>query len=110
MPLAFAYREIYRPPGVRRLADLRFAGPAGGFLFGLLNAGDPDPNPVGRVFYAFMMAALTPLRAGFPANNKPGAGQSFNAWPHIVISYLLIFGWFLYRDCKSSTRRNEQKA
>jgi hypothetical protein len=42
------------------------AGPAGGFIFGLLNAGDPDPNPVGRFFYACMMAVQTPLHAGFP--------------------------------------------
>ncbi|MEN9636897.1 MAG: hypothetical protein RL077_5301 [Verrucomicrobiota bacterium] len=76
------------------------AGPTGGFLFGLLNAGDPDPNPVGRVFYAFMMAAVTPRHAGFPPNNEAGAGQSFNVWPHIAISYLLIFGWFVYRDSK----------
>jgi len=76
------------------------AGPAGGFLFGLLHAGDPDPNPVGRVVYAFMMAVLTPLHAGFPPHHEAGAGQSVNAWPYIAVSFLLIMGGFIRRDWK----------
>jgi hypothetical protein len=86
------------------------AGPAGGFLFGVLNAGDPDPNPIGRLVYACMMAVLTPLHAGFPPRHEAGAGPSFNVWPHIAISFLLIFGWFAYRDWKSSKKRNESAA
>jgi hypothetical protein len=82
------------------------AGPAGGFLFGLLNAGDPDPNPIGRLFYACIMAVMTPLHAGFPPHNVAGVGQSFNVWPHIVISFLLIFGWLIYRDWKIGKKRN----
>ena len=46
------------------------AGPAGGFIFGLLNAGDPDPNPIGRLFYACIMAVVTPLHAGFPPHHE----------------------------------------
>jgi hypothetical protein len=84
------------------------AGPAGGFLFGLLNAGDPDPNPVGRVVYACMMAVVTPLHAGFPPHNE--AGQTFNVWPHIAISFLLILSWFIYRDWKLSKKRNASTA
>src|SRR3954470_14264053 len=80
------------------------AGPAGGFLFGVLNAGDPDPNIIGRFFYACIMAGLTPLHGGFPPNNAAGVGQSFNVWPHIVISSLLIFGWFTYRDWKADRK------
>jgi hypothetical protein len=83
------------------------AGPAGGFIFGLLHAGDPDPNPIGRLVYACMMAVLTPLHAGFPPDNAAGGGQSFNAWPHIALSFVLIFGWFVYRDGKLSKKRNE---
>jgi len=86
------------------------AGPAGGFLLGLLNAGDPDPNPIGRVFYAILMAVETPLHAGFPPHHAAGAGQFFNAWPHIAISYLLVFGWLVYRDWKLSKKRNEPTA
>ena len=86
------------------------AGPTGGFLFGLLNAGDPDPNPVGRIFYACIMAVMTPLHAGFPPHNEAGAGQTFNAWPHIAISFLLIFSWFIYRDWKLSKKLNEPTA
>jgi hypothetical protein len=86
------------------------AGPAGGLMFGLLNAGDPDPNPVGRVFYACIMAVVTPLHAGFPPHNEAGAGQSFNVWPHIAISFPLIFGCFVYRDWKLSKERNEPTA
>jgi len=88
------------------------AGPAGGFLFGVLNAGDPDPNPVGRVAYALLMAAVTPLHAGFPPNGEAGPGQLFNIWPHIAISFLLFLGGFLYRDRKLSRQRGvraEQK-
>jgi hypothetical protein len=86
------------------------AGPAGGFMLGLLNAGDPDPNPIGRVVYACMMAVVTPLHAGFPPHHAAGAGQFFNAWPHIAIACLLIFGWFGYRDWKLSKTRNERTA
>ena len=86
------------------------AGPAGGFLFGLLNAGDPDPNPIGRLFYACIMAVVTPLHAGFPPDHEAGAGQSFNVWPHIVVSFLVIFSWFVHRDWKLSKKRNEPTA
>ena len=86
------------------------AGPAGGFMFGLLNAGDPDPNPVGRVFYACIMAVVTPLYAGLPPNSEAGVDQSLNVWPHIAISFLLIFSWFVYRDWKLSKKRNEPMA
>ena len=82
------------------------AGPAGGFLLGLLNPGDPDPNPVGRVIFAFLMAAKTPLHAGFPPNHQAGPGQTFNAWPHMAIAFLLTFGWFAYRDCRSAKKEN----
>lgn len=86
------------------------AGPAGGFAFGLTHAGDPDPNPIGRVFYSFIMAVQTPLHAGFPPNPEAGAGQTFNLWPYIVVSGLLIFSWFVYRDWRSSKKRNEPMA
>ena len=86
--------------------SLMAAGPAGGFLFGLLNACDPDPNPVGRVFYACIMAVLTPLHAGFTPPNEAGVGQSFNVWSQIAISYLLIFSWLVYRDWKMDKKGN----
>ena len=80
------------------------AGPAGGFILGLLNAGDPDSNPIGRLVHACMLTVVTPLHAGFPPNNQAGAGQSFNAWPHIAISFLLMLSWFVYRDWKLSKK------
>ena len=80
------------------VVSLIAAGPAGGFMLGLLNPGDPDPNPIGRVVYSLMMAAWTPLHLGFPPHEAAGGGQSFNAWPHIVVSYFLILSWFVYRD------------
>lgn len=87
----------------RHLAvSLIAAGPAGGFLFGLMNAGDPDPNPIGRLVYSFMMAAMTPLHGGFPPQNAGGTGPSFNVWPHISVSFLLVFCWLAYRNRKSS--------
>jgi hypothetical protein len=93
-------KRLWRYAAVSLLA----AGPAGGFLLGLLNAGDPDPNPIGRLVHACMLTVVTPLHAGFPPNNQAGAGQSFNAWPHIAISFLLILSWFVYRDWKLSSR------
>ena len=96
-------KRLWRYAAVSLIA----AGPAGGFILGLLNAGDPDPNPVGRVVYAFMMAVVTPLHAGIPPHHAAGAAHSFNAWPHIAISYLLIFGWFVHREWKLSKKRNE---
>jgi len=82
------------------------AGPAGGFLFGVLNAGDPDPNPIGRVFYACIMAVMTPLHAGFPPQNRDGTGGSFNVWPHMTFSFLVIFAWLIYRDWKKDKKQN----
>jgi hypothetical protein len=82
------------------------AGPAGGFLFGIMHAGDPDPNPIGRMVYACMMAVQTPLHGGFPPHPEAGAGQTFNLWPHIAASCLLIFSWFIYRDWRLSKKRN----
>jgi hypothetical protein len=67
------------------------AGPAGGFIFGLLNAGDPDPNPVGRFFYACMMAVQTPLHAGFPPRVEAQADHAFKVLPHIALSYVFHF-------------------
>lgn len=86
------------------------AMPAGGFIFGLLHAGDPDPNPVGRVVYAGLMAVMTPLHAGFPPHDGADAGQSSNAWPHIAIAWLLLSSWSVYRDGKLSKKRNEPPA
>jgi len=82
------------------------AGPVGGFLFGLLNPGDPDPNPIGRLVYSCIMAVVTPLHGGFPPHHEAGAGQTFNAWPHMVVSFLLILVWFVRRDWKLAKKRN----
>jgi hypothetical protein len=84
--------------------SLLAAGPAGGFLFGVLNAGDPDPNPIGRVVHAAMMAVVTPLHAGFPPHGSVGAGQTLNLWPHIATAGLLIFGWLCYRDRRAARK------
>ncbi len=86
------------------------AGPAGGFLFGLLNAGDPDPNPIGRVVYCFLMAVLAPLHGGFPPDDGAGVGRTFNVWPHMVIGFLLTISWLVLRDWRISARRNEPSA
>lgn len=80
------------------------AVPAGGFIFGLLNPGDPDPNPVGRLFYAALMSVVTPLHAGFPPREGGGAGQVFNVWPHIIIAWLLILCWVGLREWKLSNK------
>ena len=80
------------------------AGPGGGFLFGLLHAGDPDPNPIGRVVYAFIMAFQTPLHAGFPLHNDAGTLRPYNAWPHIAVAGLLIFAGCTYRVWKNENR------
>src|ERR1700743_403982 len=85
--------------------SLMAAGPAGGFLFGLLNAGDPDPNPVGRIVYACIMAVVTPLHAGFPPRPEAGTGGTFNAWPHMAVCFVLILGWFVHRDWKLSKKQ-----
>ena len=86
-------------------ASLIAAGPAGGFLFGLLHPGDPDPNPIGRVVYAFIMAVSPPLHAGFPPRPEAGSSLSFNTWPYIITAGLLIFGALIYRDWKSDRKR-----
>jgi hypothetical protein len=74
------------------------AGPAGGFLYGVLHVGDPDPNPIGRFVHACLMAILTPLHAGFPPQREAGAVRSLNLWPHIAASFVLILGVLVVRD------------
>jgi len=86
------------------------AGPAGGFLFGLLNAGDPDPNPIGRVVYCFLMAVRAPLHVGFPPQDGAGPGQTVNVWPHMAIAFLLLITWLFLRDRKASKGRSEPTA
>jgi hypothetical protein len=98
--------KLWRPV----LLSLLAAGPAGGFLFGLLHAGDPDPNPVGRLAYACMMAVRTPLHAGFPPDDSAGAVHALNVWPYVAISFLLILGWLVYRDARLSKRQSERSA
>jgi hypothetical protein len=99
-------KRLWRYVAVSLLA----AGPTGGFMFGLLNAGDPDPNPIRRVFYACIMAVMPPLHAGFPPHHEAGAGQSFNVLPHIAVSFILILSLFGLRDWKLSKKRNEPPA
>ncbi len=86
------------------------AGPAGGFLFGLLHAGDPDPNPIGRFVYAGIMAVQTPLHAGFPPHHDGITFRTYNAWPYIAAAWLLIFGGCTYHEWKSGKRINPKKA
>lgn len=87
-------KRLWRHAAVSLIA----AGPAGGFLFGLTHAGDPDPNPIGRLFHAGIMAVQTPLHAGFPTYSGTGVPQTINAWPYIVAACLLILGALIYRD------------
>ena len=77
--------------------SLLVAAPAGGFIFGILNAGDPDPNPIGRLVYACIMAVVTSLHAGFPPNEVAGVGQSFNVLPHIAVAFVLSFTGLSFR-------------
>lgn len=99
-------KRLWRHAAVSLIA----AGPTGGFILGLLHAGDPDPNPIGRLVHACLMAGLTPLHAGFPPHAAAGAERSFNAWPEIVFSAGAIFSWFVYRDWRVSRKRNEPAA
>lgn len=95
--------------GYHLVISLFIAAPAGGFIFGILNPGDPDPNPIGRLVYACIMAVLTPLHAGFPPNNVAGAGQSFNIWPQIVVGFFLSFtGLSLWRPSRIKIRRRSE--
>ena len=86
------------------------AGPGGGFFFGLLNAGDPDPNPIGRAVYACLMAVRAPLHGGFPPHDGAGAGRPVNVWAHMFIAFLLLISGLVLRDRRRSSRRNEPTA
>lgn len=97
--------------GLHAAISLLMAPPAGGFLLGILNAGDPDPNPIGRFVHACMMTVATPLHAGFPPNSAAGAGHSFNAWPHILAAFVLCFGGLRLRSRWSAdSNRSEEIA
>ena len=74
------------------------SGPLGGFIFGFLNASDPNPGILGRVFIGCVMAVLTPLSFGFPPQNEGGVGPPFNAWPHIAVAGLAVFTVLLLRE------------
>ena len=90
--------------------SLLAAGPVGGFLFGLIRGGDPDPNPVGRIIYGCMMAVVTPLHAGFPPHYEAGPGRSANAWPYIAAAGALVLIGLVVRDWRSSRRQSEPSA
>lgn len=84
--------------------SLAVAGPAGGFIFGVLNCDDCGWNMLGRLFVGCVMAVLTPLSGGFPPQNEGGVGPPFNAWPHIVAAGILTFGFLVYRECRKTQR------
>ena len=95
----------------RRLAVLALisaalAMPLGGFLFGFVQCDDCGFNILGRGFIGLVFAVLTPLSGGFPPQNEGGVGAPFNAWPHIVATWLLLSGWLLYRETMK-TRKKE---
>jgi hypothetical protein len=92
--------------GVHAAVSLIAAAPAGGFLFGILHAGDPDPNPVGRLFYACLMAVATPLHAGFPPHGTAGPSRTINVWPYIAFAGVLICsGLVLHEWVKSRPKK-----
>lgn len=91
---------------VRMAISAVAAGPVGGFLFGITHAGDPDPNPIGRVVYACMMAVVTPIHGGFPPHNDAGTVRTYNAWPYIAVAGILVLGWLVYRDARSGRANN----
>jgi len=105
-PHAMSTPRLWRHIAVSLIA----AGPAGGFLFGLLNAGDPDPNPIGRAVYACMMAVRAPLHGGFPPHDGAGPGRTVNVLPHMVIAFLLLISWLVLRGQRASTKRNDPPA
>lgn len=87
--------------------SLLIAAPAGGFILGILNPGDPDPNPIGRLVYACIMTVVTPLHAGFPPNDIAGAGQTFNAWPQIAVAFVLSFSGLSFWHRMSKRNRSD---
>lgn len=84
------------------LISLVTAGPLGGFIFGFLNASDPNPGLLGRFFIGCVMAIITPLSFGFPPQNEGGVGPPFNAWPHIIVAWLIVFAVLFYGAKRSS--------
>lgn len=84
------------------------AGPVGGFIFGLMNAGDPDPNPVGRIMYACLMSVQSSLHLGFTPSQAGGSVQSLNLWPHIAVAFGVIFATLVSRDLRLHAWRNKR--
>ncbi len=84
--------------------SLMAAVPVGGFLLGLLNPGDPDSNPIGRLVYSCIIAVETSLHAGFPPHHEAETGKALNAWPHIAASFLLMMIFVVRSHWKSSNK------
>jgi hypothetical protein len=87
------------------LISAALAMPLGGFAFGFLHCDDCGFNILGRGFVGVVFAVLTPLSGGFPPQNEGGVGPPFNAWPHIVLSWVLLISFLLYRSKKKSRSR-----
>jgi len=91
-----------RHTGISLLA----AAPVGGFLFGIIQGGDPDPNPLGRLVYGFMMAVQAPLAGGFPNHYSLGPDASINVWPYFGMAFVLIHAILVFLDRKTLRRKH----
>jgi hypothetical protein len=90
---------------VMALISAAMAMPLGGFVFGFMHCDDCGFDLLGRGFIGLVSAVLTPLSGGFPPQNEGGVGPPFNAWPHIVVTWTLLFAWLVYLSQKKSKKK-----
>jgi hypothetical protein len=82
---------------VSTIISAALALPLGGFVFGFMNCEDCGANVFGRALVGLIFAFLTPVTGGFPPRNEGGVGDPFNAWPHIVATWILLTAFLVSR-------------
>jgi hypothetical protein len=73
------------------LISLVLAMPVGGFVFGFVHCTDCGWDVLGRGFIGIVSAFLTSIFLGFPPRNEGGVGAPYNAWPYIIVAFLVVF-------------------
>ena len=77
---------------------------SGGFVLGFITATETS-GISDRIVIGLIINVLSVFSLGFPPENEGGVGAPLNAWPYILLIFLIIFAiqiaFNLYKEKKS---------